>query len=336
MKFDLSNISTHDTGILEDAIQLKQSVQEVSVEGLSALWRGAGDLAHRLFNNCKNIFLHGFQGLKRSELREYLESHATTFKALRTLPEAVMEKELFFIPAEMRCTYTEAAEYLDGLYQFVAPAYNTRRGDWLRSSEAELIQLKKAVNVGKPINATEGGHILPNHDQLDKALDQKGELLGRMFIGSKGRLVGPQLLDAVSIYARRVFDQGELTKTGAIKLVDKDTSNQTLEMVKFKTLFRDLTDMHRTLNMYIGMENRLVQIARVNTGSERISGLLDDIMALSPTSSLLTRNVLEVLATDIAMLAKLLHLYGYAAAVQLTVEHNLVRSLTRLSERLLD
>jgi hypothetical protein len=88
--------------------------------------------------------------------------------------------------------------------------------------------------------------------------------------------------------------------------------------------------------MYIGMENRLVQIARVNTGSERISGLLDDIMALSPTSSLLTRNVLEVLATDIAMLAKLLHLYGYAAAVQLTVEHNLVRSLTRLSERLLD
>jgi len=344
------------TGLTEATLtqlaDFERQIPQVGTEGLQAIFRSMGDAIQKVAYNLKNLVTGGFgtKLISRSELREYLESHATTVRSLGRIPDATLKDHHLFIPYGMRCTYPEAITLLTRLYQQTAPQSKrrVRVADWLQVVEAELDRIQLAIARNEPIaqqnTATE--EVVPIDSKHKFVLTCTADLAGTVeaqarqllpkFSDNKRALTGEVAFVALLNYTRSVFARGVVSEKGVVELVDQDSEDQTIEMVRFHTQFNSLANMNTALKQLTDLDQYLSDISQTNAQGAKISTTLDNIIVMAPHSEQVNRATLNALAADVNLVAKLITLYGYAAAVHISMGHNLTRSLARLCSMVRD
>jgi hypothetical protein len=104
-------------------------------------------------------------------------------------------------------------------------------------------------------------------------------------------------------------------------------------MVPFNHEFTSMRQLQSTLDELLGSEVYLLEVPTVLNRSARVEALIDSIITLAVDNDSISQDALTALAVEVRLIARMLHMYGFANAVQMTTEHNLVLSLDRLIDR---
>lgn len=333
MKFDLPpQTYLHDPYEADLDSLLSLCETSVNTEDWKTFWRTAGDVFIRVIHNLKHTFMHPFQELKRSELRAFLESHRSSMKALMAIDYSELSDEMIFFPHGMHWTYPELVRNLKDLYELVGLGTNRRGIDWLTTAEQELAMLRKTLVLEDRLEVTRGKTLSVHQSLLNRA-ERHSSTIAQKVLATKGQVSGDGLTQVLTTYSQMVFQAGNVGKDGVVTIEEAGPGGyQTLEMISLGDEFNSTAQLQHTLGELIGCEQYLIAVPSVLRRSAQIEASVDGIITAAVDNDNISRDALTALAVEIRLIARMLHLYGFANALQMVTEHNLALSLNRLIE----
>jgi hypothetical protein len=255
-----------------------------------------GNTIFWISNNAKTFF-KSYRALKRSELREYMESQKVTHMRILHLDYADVRDKSMPIPRGMRGTYLDAATSIDKLLAAL---------DMSRKSAAALA-----------IVETLHKELLYIWAQEDKAT----------------RTADANTVSQHKTGAAKLFDIKQLER---IKVpYDKIFTKQQTDDVRFDAIYKSMQEFKQTDDLLLDMESYLISVSSVASNLEKIEEyFLKIVEMVNKKQVVFSKDALQSLAHISLMFAQCFDLYGDACETLTRVEHNYVVGL-RVLEKVL-
>jgi hypothetical protein len=294
-----------------DAILLQIRAPGVSEESLKSLVFSAVDIFGRLANNLKTLVFKSFRSLKRSEIREFSESHLTSIRAVEGLHYGKFTQAMTYIPYRMVVTYPQAVD-------LVANAYATANViNVLTAANRELAVVQTALMRGLTNIQAVMGDLAPERAQKIK------EATAEMLRVINGVQVQEELdvIQKADEVANQVF-QATRPSDSKLSIVVDVTGNE-VEVVPFTKMFKSMEDLRVFRKDLLDMEVQLLQVNKVEELVQRLDAVAKTLhRTLETHGKIVPQSIVDTVAQYVRQVAVCVSYNGYANAIQMVLEHN--------------